>query len=391
MSTKRLLIITGTRADYGILTPVINRLLTLSEFTTELLVTGSHLVKSMGYTLNEVVANGHPIAAKVDILDDSQSKYGMAKATGRAVTLFTDEFGKINPDLVLVLGDRFESFAAAQTAVLMNIPVAHIHGGETSEGAVDDYLRHAMTKLSDLHFCATQTFKQRIEAMGEQPSRVFCVGAPGLDNILHLERMSKAELFESIDAPRLFSNLPASKLGLVTFHPATRETQQQDPKILVDWLSAQSDMGFIITAANADDGGEALNESFRALAQQQPERFVFIPSLGLKRYLSALSHVGVVIGNSSSGLIEVPSFGIPTINIGQRQQGRLKPDSVIDCNMDKASLDSALAHCQNDVFRQQCQALVNPYGTGNAADNIADALLQLDWSQLGQKQFYDKP
>lgn len=394
MSIKRIIIITGTRADYGILTPVIDRLSLCDQFSTQLVVTGSHLVTELGHTIDEIVKNGHPIAASVDILNSLDGEYKMARATGVAVSKFVDVYAKLTPDLILVLGDRYESFAAAQTAVLMNIPVGHIHGGEISEGAVDDYLRHAISKLSDLHFCATHTFKARLEAMGEQPDRVHNVGAPGLDNVLNVPRLTFEELCSGLTENADFGAFKvASKQNraLVTYHPATREQAASDPQVLVDWIASQSHIAFLITAANADDGGEELNQQFEALATAYPHRIKFVPSLGMKRYLSALEHVGVVIGNSSSGLIEVPSFGIPTINIGQRQQGRLKPASVIDCALTELDLNHAINTALEPSFVQRCQTLDNPYGTGDAAVKIGTILEQLNWSLLGQKRFYDKP
>jgi UDP-N-acetylglucosamine 2-epimerase (non-hydrolysing) len=344
-----------------------------------------HLSPEFGNTWQAIVDDGFTIDAKVEMLLSSDSRVGIAKSMGLGTIGMADALERLAPDALVILGDRFEALAAAQAALVMNIPIVHLHGGEVTEGAYDDAIRHAITKMASLHCVAAEPYRRRVIQMGEAPARVLDVGALGLDHLTRSPRMSRQALAESLafslDAPYL----------LVTYHPVTvaDEPPVESFQALLDALERWPDHKVILTYPNADNGGRAIIPLLEACAARQPERVLAIPSLGFKRYLSAVAEADAVIGNSSSGLIEVPSFGVPTLNIGQRQGGRLAADSVLHCAAEVDAIDAGLHEALSPAFRERCRHTRNPYGQGNAAQQIVDALITQPLETL--KTFYDLP
>ncbi len=382
---KRIAVITGTRADYGLLYWVIKGLHESHDFQLQLLVCGAHLQAQFGKTRTEIENDGFPIARTVEFSCDTREPAAMSRSTGEAVVGFSQVFSELDPQMLVVLGDRFEAFAATQAAMLMNIPIAHLHGGELTEGAVDDCLRHAMTKLSQIHFVAADEYRRRVIQLGEQPERVFNVGATGLESLLKEPLMTETDLLDS---------LPIEKLGspffLITFHPETNAADGSGSvEPLLSVLDGYPNALLLITAPNLDRGGDALLERLKQFSQQRSNA-VFVESLGRRRYLSCLSLVDCVIGNSSSGLIEVPSFGKPTVNIGDRQKGRLSADSVLHVANDLEAISSGVETALSEDFAEICRGVVNPYGQGNTSERILEVLRALDWTLFDRgKAFYD--
>ena len=381
---KKVAVVTGTRADYGLLYWVIKALDQSDDFELQLLVCGTHLIESFGNTRQEIVEDGFSNLFNVSFPYPEDTRSGMSRATGEAVIAFTDAYEKLGPDLMLVLGDRYEAFAATQAAALMAIPVAHLHGGELTEGAIDDCLRHAMTKLSRWHFVATDEYRQRVIQMGEFPDNVFNVGATGLETLLNETLLTKEELLSSLPLKTL-----SKPTFLVTYHPETMGAGTDGFSQLTNALDRFDDVQILFTAPNIDSGGQDLLHRTKRYVEQRSNAY-FVESLGRKRYLSALQYVDCVIGNSSSGVIEVPSFHLPTVNIGARQKGRLSADSVIHCEPDYESIVESIDKATSESFRSFCKTVVNPYGQGQTSDNILEILRSLDWSKadLG-KAFHD--
>lgn len=384
---KCIAVVTGTRADYGLLYWLIRGLHESSDFKLQLLVCGTHLLPEYGETRREIENDGFPIAKVVEFFCPDQSREGMALSTGEATISFSRVFSEIQPDMLMILGDRYEAFAATQAAMLMRIPVSHLHGGELTQGAVDDCLRHAMTKLSNLHFVATDEYRRRVIQLGEEPSRVFNVGATGLETLLKEELLSEAELLRDLPMDRF-----ESKLFLVTYHPETNaKLSDQGIEPLLVALAQFPDAQLLFTAPNIDRGGGCLLSRLKAFVAERDNAF-FVESLGRRRYLSCLKLVSCVIGNSSSGVIEVPSFGKPTINIGDRQKGRLAARSVIHVANQEREICGGIDRALSDEFLKSCKECENPYGQGNTSNKIIDVLRDLDWSMFdGGKIFFDLP
>ncbi|MBS3964066.1 MAG: UDP-N-acetylglucosamine 2-epimerase (hydrolyzing), partial [Methylomonas sp.] len=324
---RKICVVTGSRADYGLLYWLMKDIQADAGLELQLVATGMHLSPEFGSTWQQIAADGFNISHKVEMLLSSDTPVGISKAMGLSLIGFADALAALQPDIVVVLGDRFEIFAAAQAAMNLRIPLAHIHGGELSEGAVDDAIRHALTKLSHLHFTATETYRHRVIQLGEQPERVFNVGAPGLDNIHRLPLLDRAALEDSIGF-RL-----GAKNFLVTFHPVTLEKQTAGEQFeaLLQALDGFDDAHILFTHSNADADGRAMAGLIEAYRAKHPDRVAVFVSLGSVRYLSAMRHVDAVVGNSSSGIIEAPALGVATVNIGDRQRGRLCANSVIHC------------------------------------------------------------
>ncbi|MDF1683498.1 MAG: UDP-N-acetylglucosamine 2-epimerase [Legionellaceae bacterium] len=384
---KKICVVTGTRAEYGLLRWVMQGIKDSSVLELHVLVTGAHLSPEFGLTYREIEADGFRINHKVEMLLSSDTAVGVTKSMGLAMCGFADVFADAKPDLLLMLGDRFELLAAASAAMIACIPIIHLHGGETTEGAFDEVVRHAITKMSHLHFVAAEEYRNRVIQLGEIPERVFQVGGFGIDNILKLELFSRAALEESLDFKFGPRNL------LVTFHPVTLEqgmavAQMRELLTALDMLSGTH---IILTAPNADPEGRVLFEMLDDFVQRHPNTAKLFTSLGQQRYLSCIQHVDGVVGNSSSGLIEVPSFKKGTVNIGDRQQGRMKASSVIDCKTTKLDIQQAIQYLHSAEFQANLAEVVNPYGEGGASEKVVEVLESCDSSMLLKKHFYDLP
>ena len=382
---KKVTILTATRAEYGLLKLVIIGLQKSSTVEVEIAVTGAHLSPEFGLTYKEIEKDDIDIAIKIPILLSSDSPAGVSKSMGIAMMGFADYFDSSKPDMLVVLGDRYETLAVCCAAVNARIPIAHLYGGEATEGAVDEAYRHAITKMSYLHFTATEDYRKRVIQLGEEPSRVFNVGAVGVENALTMRLLSKEELESSIGFAL------DKSYACVTFHPVTLEnnTATEQTKELLLALDEFSGMKFIFTKANADADGRVINKLIDDYVAKHDNSVAFT-SLGALRYLSTVKYAEMVIGNSSSGLVEVPSFHIPTVNIGDRQKGRIKAESVIDCTPKKDKIVNAVMLAQSREFRDSCQAVVNPYGGGNTSEAIVKIIIEtLEKGIRLKKKFYD--
>lgn len=383
---KLISILTATRAEYGLLKPLIIKLESEQEFDVRIVVTGTHLSKEHGMTYQEIEADGFRIDEKIEILTGSNRPAGISQTMGSAIIKFSDYFERLKPELLIVLGDRYETLAVCIAAMNAGIPIAHLYGGETTEGAIDESIRHAITKMSYLHFTSTSEYRKRVIQLGEDPSRVFEVGAIGIENIKNTKLLSKAELMKSLDI-----NLD-SPYALVTFHPVTLEGEavEQQFQALLKACDKNHNLHYIFTKANADANGNVINKMIDEHVEQSDNAVAFA-SLGMLRYLSALKYTEMVIGNSSSGLIEAPSFGIPTINIGNRQRGRLQSDSVIQCEADEKEISEAIVLAGRKEFIEKAKNTQNPYGDGNTSNKIVKVLK--DYLLNNQihlmKQFYN--
>lgn len=383
---RKVCVVTGTRAEYGIMQNLIKLLHEDPQVELQLLVTGMHLSPEFGNTIETIIADGFPISKKVEVLLSSDTPIGISKTMGLGMISFAEALEELAPDIMVVLGDRFEIFSAVAAAMIARIPVGHIHGGEATEGLIDEPIRHSITKMSHVHFPATEEYRKRIIQLGEQPDRVFCTGTPGLDNIMSLDLLSKEEFENSIEF-----DLEDSPTALLTFHPVTLDfssAEEQFGEVLAA-LSARPEMKVIFTMPNSDTDGRVIIKMINHFVAKNPKRYKAFVSLGQLRYLSALKYVDLVIGNSSSGLIEVPSFKIPTINIGDRQKGRIKASSVINCEPTESSIIQALNKAFDNEFRASLRALKNPYGEKGASEKIKDILCKFDLENIIKKKFYD--
>jgi GDP/UDP-N,N'-diacetylbacillosamine 2-epimerase (hydrolysing) len=377
---RKICVVTGTRAEYGLFYPVMKKMQASDRLALQLVATTMHLSEEFGLTYRQIENDGFAIDEKVENLLASDSKAATAKSTGLATVLLSDVYTRLQPDIVLLLGDRFETHAAATTAMLMNIPIAHIHGGEVTEGAVDEQIRHSITKMAFLHFTSTEAYRKRVIQMGEAPEKVFCTGAPGIDNILNMELLDKASLEKELQWA--FS----APTALFTYHSETLSTSDvngQIQKILE--AIARSDINVLFTYANADEGGRVINRAIERFAAKDPKKYMVVKSLGQLRYLSAMKHADLLIGNTSSGIIEAASFRKPVVNIGNRQQGRLQSGNVIDCDIE--DLEACIHQALSSAFVDKCGEVVNVYGEGRAAEQIVRALEQQQVDIV--KRFYD--
>lgn len=381
---KKIAIITGTRAEFGLLSPLIDEIQNDKEMQLQLIVTAMHLSPEFGYTVDEIEKKGYKIDKKVECLLSSDSDVGITKSIGLAMIGFADALNELAPDLVVILGDRTEMLAAATTAMVANIPIAHIHGGENTEGAYDDSIRHAITKMSFLHFASTETYRKRIIQLGEHPDRVFKVGAIGLDSINNLELLNKEEFEKSIDFKLGKQNV------LITFHPVTLEknSAKEQFQVILEALVTLKDTHFIFTHANSDRSGRIINQMIEQYVSENMDIAVSFKSLGQLRYLSSLQHVDAVLGNSSSGIIEVPHFNIPTINIGDRQKGRVMAESIINTKPKKNNIIKALEKSFDDSFIAKIKNQDLQYGRGNSVKKIMK-VLSIPASENLKKSFYD--
>jgi len=367
MSQRKICVVTGSRAEYGLFYPILSKIKVSKKLELQLVVSTMHLSAEFGLTYKQIEKDGFVINDKIENLLSSDSKSSIAKSTGLAILLLSDSFKRLKPDIVLLLGDRYETHAAATTALLMNIPIAHIHGGEISEGAVDEQIRHSITKMSSLHFTSTEPYRQRVIQMGEDPAHVFNSGAPGIDNILNLELCPKEKLENDLNWK--FSN----KSALFTYHPVTLDLDynpDEFSKILK--ILSQTDLNILFTYANADNDGRKINQAIEVFCQSNHRKYKVVKNLGQYKYLSAMKYIDLLIGNTSSGIIEAASFKKPVVNIGNRQKGRLQSGNVL--NTEIISLKNNISCALSESFINKCQNINNIYGNGNAAQKIVKIL-----------------
>lgn len=380
----RLCVITGTRAEYGLLYWLMKEIQADPDLQLQLIVTGMHLSPEFGLTYKEIEKE-FPIDKKIEMLLSSDTDIGISKSIGLAQISFAEAFAELAPDLIIVLGDRYEIFAAASAAMIARIPIAHLHGGETTEGAFDEAIRHSITKMSHLHFTANDEYRKRVIQLGEHPDRVFNVGGMGVENIQRLSLLGKKEFETSIDFKLADKNL------LITFHPVTLEDATAEAQFseLLATLDQLKETHLIFTKANSDTAGRIINQMIDEYVHASPHKAVAFTSLGQLRYLSALQYVDAMVGNSSSGLAEAPSFRIGTINIGDRQKGRLKAASVIDCEPTQAAITQALSTLYSDEFQASLHQVKNPYGEGCPSSRIVETIKRTTLNRLVKKTFFD--
>lgn len=381
---KKICVITGGRAEYGLLKPLIDKILVSKKLSLQLVVTGTHLSKFYGLTYKEIQKNGHKISKKVPILTNLDAKYNICQSVSRGIQKFSEVFKKLSPDIILILGDRYEIFAAASAAMLSQLPIAHIHGGELTEGAMDDSIRHAITKMSHVHFVAHETYKNRVIQLGEQPNTVYNVGGMGVDNLKNINLLGKHELEKRLGIQFNYKNL------IVVFHPVTLElkTSKTQFQNLLYVLKSLKNTNLFFTFSNADTDNLIINKLILDFTKTNKNSFVF-KSLGQVNFLSMLNNVDGLVGNSSSGLTEMPSFKKATIDIGNRQKGRLKAASVIECDPQRECIKKAITKIYTKEFQNSLQNVVNPYGNGGASDKIITILEELALDNIIQKKFYD--
>ncbi|CAA7613607.1 GDP/UDP-N,N'-diacetylbacillosamine 2-epimerase (hydrolyzing) [Candidatus Terasakiella magnetica] len=383
---RRICVVTGTRAEYGHLKWLMHDLAEDLEVELQIIVTGTHLSPAHGMTVREIEADGLHPAARVDMLLVGDSQIAVAKSMGLGVIGFADAFERLAPQIVVVLGDRYEALAAVQAAMILRIPIAHIHGGEATEGAIDEAIRHSITKMAHLHFAAAEPYARRIVQLGEQPDRVFNFGAPGLDHIARTPFLNRKELERSLDLAL------GSPLLLLTYHPVTLMDEDQSLAVteLVRALDSQPQATVIVTGVNADSGNAAISRVFAAYAKANSARVRVVESLGYRRYLSLMRLADVVVGNSSSGILEAPALGVPTVNIGERQQGRLRAESILDCAAAAPAITAAIAQALSPVYRDKTRRVQSPYGQGEASRRIAQVLKTHPLDGILIKRFNDQ-
>jgi len=383
MIKRKICVVTGTRAEYGLLYWLMKEIESDSTLELQLIVTGMHLSPEFGLTYKEIEKEFN-IDKKIEMLLSSDTSIGISKSMGLAQISFAEAYEDLNPDVLVVLGDRYEMFSAVSAAMIARIPIVHLHGGETTEGAFDESIRHSITKMSHLHFTATDVYRNRVIQLGEHPDRVFNVGGLGIDNIKKLQLLTKEEFEQSIDFQLNQKNI------LVTFHPVTLEhsTVKVQFQTLLDVLDTLDNTHIIFTKANSDIEGRIINNMIDEYVVKNNHKSVAFTSLGQLRYLSALQYVDAMVGNSSSGLAEAPSFKVGTINIGDRQKGRIMAESVIDCNSDFDVIRKAFIRLYSEEFSQKLIDCKNPYGNGGASLVIKNCIKDVNLTNILKKKFY---
>ena len=382
---KKICVITGTRAEYGLLRPLIEKIENDNDLHLQLIVTGMHLSPEFGLTYREIDEDGYRIDEKTEILLSSDTPIGISKSMGLVLISFSEAYQRLKPDFIIVLGDRYEIFAAVSAACIAKIPVAHLHGGETTEGAFDEAFRHCITKMSYLHFTSTSEYRQRVIQLGEHPDRVFNVGAIGIENIKK-ELLSKEELEKKIGFKFEKNTI------LVTFHPVTleRNTSMEQFQNLLNAFDEIENLKIIFTKANSDTDGRIINKMIDEYVKTNKARAIGFTSMGQINYLSAMKYVDAVVGNSSSGIIEAPAFKIPTVNIGDRQKGRIQAETVINCKPIKNDIVSSLKKALSDDFKRVIRHAKNPYGDGNVSNEIIRVIKkELSKKIKLKKEFYN--
>lgn len=383
---KKICIVTGTRAEYGLLKPIIEKVHRADGMELQLVVTGMHLSAEFGLTYREIEEDGYPIRTKIEMLLSSDTAVGITKSMGIALLGFADYFESNRPDIVVALGDRYEMLVVATAAMVAGIPIAHIHGGEKTEGAIDEAIRHSITKMSQLHFTTTEEYRNRVIQLGEQPETVYNVGALGIENIKTVKLMGKRELEESLGFEFTDHTI------MLTYHPVTMEAQTAEKQFgnILDAIDRRRDLFVIFTKANSDTDGRIINRMMDEYAAKNSNRCRVYTSLGQLRYLSALQFCRVVVGNSSSGIIEAPSFHIPTVNIGIRQQGRVRADSVIDCGNKTQEILEAIEKAEAMYSEGTLNTVMNPYEGENTSQAIYQKIVEyLESSDTNIKKFND--
>lgn len=383
---RKICVITSGRADFGLLRGLMEEIKGSPTLMLQVIATGMHLSPEFGLTYREIEEAGFGVDAKIEMLLSADTVSGVTKSVGLGLIGFADAYEKLSPDFIVVLGDRFEIFAAVAAALIANIPVAHLHGGEITEAAFDDAIRHSITKMSHLHFVATEEYRDRVIQLGESPERVFLVGGLGIDAIKRTELLGRKELEASMNFSFKARNL------LITFHPVTLESEStlQQMVELLAALDELEDTGLIFTMPNADTGGRAVFGLIEKFVLQHSNARLY-RSLGQLRYLSCMQFVDAVVGNSSSGLTEAPSMHIGTINVGNRQKGRLSATSIIDCAPTLGSIRDALKKLYSPTFQHAIRETKNPYGNGGASEAIVGVLMNYSNADLLKKSFYDFP
>ena len=386
---RKICVVTGTRAEYGLLSRLMRMIKDSPETQLQIIATNMHLSPKYDNTYQEIERDGFTIDCKIPIIDenDKDDAVTTVKSMAKALAGFADAYNELKPDVVVVLGDRYEILAAATAALIERIPIAHIHGGEVTEGAFDDAIRHSITKMSQLHFASTEAYRKRIIQLGEQPERVFYTGAVGVENVKRLPLMSKEEIEKEIDF-KIDKNTI-----LVTYHPVTlgNRTAKDDIDDFIAALEERKDLRVIFTMPNSDTGSQFIVDAVNGFVNRNQSRAKAFKSLGVVRYLSVMKQVAAVVGNSSSGIVEVPSFGIPTLNIGDRQKGRIQAESTYNCLPDKESVIKGLDHVLSKEFREFASKVQNPYEKANTAEEIFKVISTYPIEQLNQKHFYDLP
>lgn len=382
--SRKICVVTGTRAEFGLLYWLMKEIQNDDVLQLQIIVTGMHLSPEFGLTYQQIEKE-FEIDKKIEILLSSDTETGVSKSMGLTMISFAEAFEELKPDIVVVLGDRFEIFAAASAAMIARIPIAHIHGGETTEGAFDEAFRHAITKMSHWHFTATDSYRKRVIQLGEAPERVFNVGAVGIDNIKKLDLLDRASFEDSINFRLAEKNL------LITYHPVTLEdnTAEVQCQELLEALDTLENTHLIFTKANADTNGRVVNRMIDEYVVANPDKACVFASLGQLRFLSALQYVDAMIGNSSSGLAEAPSFKIGTINIGDRQKGRIAADSVIHCAPEKEAILEAMYTLYSKEFAEKIKNVRNPYNNGGASEKIKSILMEVSLESIAKKKFFD--
>lgn len=378
---RKICVITGTRAEYGLLSRLMRLIKQSHQTELQVIATNMHLSPRYGETYREIEKDGFTIDYKVPILGETDNQLD---AMSRALVGIGSVLDKLNPDMVVLLGDRYEIMAAATVCMMKRIPIAHLHGGEITEGAYDDAIRHSVTKMSHLHFCSTEQYRKRIIQLGENPEQVFYVGALGVDNIHQLTLMSRQELTDSLGFE------VNENTWIVTYHPVTlADSAKHDIEALLHALDEHNDKTVIFTMPNSDNGGSIIADAIVAWVDKNSERAHAYKSLGIQRYLSVLKYCGACVGNSSSGILEAPSFHIPTLDIGSRQQGRIAADSVWHCGTSEEEILEGLHHIMSDEFKNIAQHTVNPYDKPGTAQAIFDIISTYPLEGIINKHFYD--
>ena len=382
---RKVCFVTGTRAEYGLLYWLMKAIQEDAGLELQSMATGMHLSPEFGLTYKQIEKDGFKIDKKIEMLLSSDTPVGILKSMGLGMIGFAEAYEELKPDIVVLLGDRFEIFSAVAAAMIARIPIAHLHGGETTEGAFDEAIRHSITKMSHLHFTATEEYKKRVVQLGENPTRVFNVGGLGIDNIKKLELMRREDFEDTTDFKLGSKNL------MITFHPATLEhdTAGEQFQNLLDALDELQGTSFIFTKPNADTGGRIIIKMIDEYVSRNSHKAASFVNLGQLRYLSAMQFMDGIVGNSSSGLAEAPTFKIGTINIGDRQKGRIKAESVIDCEPKKDSILAALRKLYSEEFQDKLKTVKNPYGDGGAAEEIKKVLTEICLNDILKKRFYD--
>jgi UDP-hydrolysing UDP-N-acetyl-D-glucosamine 2-epimerase len=385
MAKRKICVITGTRAEYGLLYWLMKEIESDPDLALQLVVTGTHLSAAFGKTVTLIEEDGFNVDARIDLEIGDDPPTSIVRSLGLAVIGMGQAFEKLSPDIVVVLGDRYEILAAAEAAMIARIPIAHIHGGEVTEGAMDDAMRHAITKMAHLHFVAAEDYRTRVIQLGEMPERVITVGAPGLDSIENMKLMNRSHLDENLGLP--FD----CAFFLVTYHPETLSSRDagDDAQEMLAALDQFPDIRVLLTGVNADPGHSVIAQLVTSYAAKHKERVSLHQSLGQLRYLSAMKFAAAVIGNSSSGIIEAPAMGVPTVNIGRRQHGRLRSPLVIDCDGQSDDIATAIRRAMDPGFRKRLKDMSVPYGYGGASKKIKRYLKSIDLVALTHKRFHD--